>query len=83
MNCLSSSPKANHEIDINISEKRIKIPKEKVQALKGSVGGKMLAKMKKECVDCPVTLTNISFVECFSCEHFLRRLKGKVHCAAP
>jgi hypothetical protein len=52
VNCLSSSPKANHEIDINISEKRMKIPKEKVQALKGSVGGKMLAKMKKECVDC-------------------------------
>ena len=80
---MSSSSKANHEIDINISEKRMKIPKEKVQALKGSVGGKMLAKMKKECVDCPVTLTTISFVECFSCEHFLRRLKGKVHCAAP
>ena len=83
MNYLSSTPKVNHEIDINISEKRMKVPKEKVQALKGSVGGKMLSKMKKECVDCPVTLTSVSFVECFTCDKFVRRIKGKVHCAAP
>ena len=80
---MSSSPKVNHEIDINISEKRIKVPKEKIQALKGSVGGKTLAKMKKDCVVCPVTLTTISFVECFTCDNFVRRIKGKVHCAAP
>jgi hypothetical protein len=36
--------------------------------------------MKKEAVDCPVKLKVVSFVECFTCPNFNRRVRGKVGC---
>ena len=48
--------------------------------IQGTVKGKMLAKMKKEAVDCPVKLKKVSFVECFTCPNFNRRVRGKVGC---
>ena len=60
--------------------KAIPTPKEYLEAIKGAVKGKMLAKMKKEAVDCPVKLKVVSFVECFTCPNFNRRIRGKVGC---
>jgi hypothetical protein len=37
--------------------------------------------MKKEAVDCPVKAKRVSFVECFTCPNFNRRVRGKVGCA--
>jgi hypothetical protein len=68
-------------IEIRTSVERIKVPKEKVEALKGVVGAKAIARMKKECVECPQTKATRSFIECFTCGNFLRRLKGQVHCS--
>jgi len=67
-------------VDVKALPKALPVPKESVQALKGVVGGKMLARMKKESVVCPVKNTTISFILCFSCGNFLRRVKGKVDC---
>ena len=71
---------ARFVVDIKAVPKALPVPKESVQALKGAVGGKTLARMKKESVDCPVKNTTMSFIICFSCNNFLRRVKGKVDC---
>lgn len=70
-----------HIIEIKTSTARTKVPKEKVEQLKGVVGAKTIARMKKERVECPVTMTTKSFVECFTCSSFVRRIKGQVHCS--
>ena len=67
-------------VDIFMPPKAIPSPKESLEAIKGAVKGKMLAKMKKEAVDCPVKLKMVSFVECFTCQNFNRRVRGKVGC---
>lgn len=43
-------------------------------------GKKMLRKMKKEAVDCPVSKETVPFIECLGCQSFIRRVKGRVHC---
>ena len=67
-------------VDIFTPPKAIPSPKESLEAIKGAVKGKMLAKMKKEAVDCPVKMKVVSFVECFTCQNFNRRVRGKVGC---
>lgn len=67
-------------VDISILPKAIPTPKESLEAIKGAVKGKMLAKMKKEAVNCPVKQRTVSFVECFTCPNFNRRIRGKVGC---
>ncbi len=67
-------------VEIFAPPKAIPSPKESLEAIKGAVKGKMLAKMKKEAVDCPVKLRKVSFVECFTCPNFNRRVRGKVGC---
>jgi hypothetical protein len=67
-------------VDIFTPPKAIPSPKQSLEAIKDSVKGKMLARMKKEAVDCPVKLKVVSFVECFTCPNFNRRVRGKVGC---
>ena len=71
---------ARFVVDVKTLSKALPVPKEGVQALKGVASGKMLARMKKESVDCPVKNTAMSFILCFTCDNFLRRVKGKVDC---
>jgi len=71
---------AKYSIQIRPLEKALPVPKEFVQDLKGAVGGKLLSRMKKEALDCPVKAKTISFAECFTCQNFLRRMKGTVGC---
>jgi len=67
-------------VDIFTPPKAVPSPKASLEAIKGAVKGKMLARMKKEAVDCPVKLKVVSFVECFTCPNFNRRVRGKVGC---
>ena len=67
-------------VDIMTPQKAVSSSKASLEAIKGAVKGKMLARMKKEAVDCPVKLKVVSFVECFTCPNFNRRVKGKVGC---
>ncbi len=71
---------AKYSIEIRMPDKPIPVSKELVQDLKGAAGGKLLARMKKEALDCPVKKKTVSFVECFGCKNFLRRVKGTVGC---
>jgi hypothetical protein len=67
-------------VDIFAPPKAVPSPKEALESIKGAVKGKMLARMKKEAVDCPVKLKVVSFVECFTCSNYNRRVRGKVGC---
>ena len=69
-----------YSVEVFMPPKAIPTPKDSLEAIKGAVKGKMLAKMKKEAVDCPVKLKKVSFVECFTCPNFNRRIRGKVGC---
>ncbi len=62
-------------------EKAINVPKEITAGLKGVVSGKMMSRMKHESIQCPVISEELSFLECFTCGSFIRRIKGEVHCA--
>ncbi len=73
-------PDAKFTVQVLAPEKSPPTPKQFVQDLKGVVGGKQLARMKKEAVDCPVLQKKVSFVQCFACPNFIRRIKGEVGC---
>jgi hypothetical protein len=73
-------PPAKFVVDIFSPEKPPPTPKQYVDDLKGVAGGKQIARMKKEAVECPVLTKTVSFVQCFACPNFIRRIKGKVDC---
>lgn len=73
-------PEAKYVVEIFAPAKPPPTPKQFVDELKGAAGGKQIAKMKKEAVDCPVLKKPVSFVQCFACPNFIRRVKGKVDC---
>jgi hypothetical protein len=78
---LNNEKRAKYIVEITMLERAKPVPKEKVEELKGGIGKKMITRMKKESVECPVMEKSVSFVECFTCKNFLRRIKGKVDCA--
>ncbi len=73
-------PATKYVVEIVTPEKPPPTAKQYVQDLKGVAGGKQIARMKKEAVACPVLNMTVSFVQCFACPNFIRRVKGKVDC---
>ena len=73
-------PRPKYVVEIVVPEKPPPTPKQLVQDLKGVAGGKQIARMKKEAVACPVLNKTVSFVQCFGCPNFIRRVKGKADC---
>jgi hypothetical protein len=74
------SDETKYSVQVRRLEKAMKASKESLQALRGAVGGKQIARMKKEAGDCPVMMKTVCFLDCFACKNFLRRLKGTVYC---
>jgi hypothetical protein len=58
-----------------------KVPKVVSAELKGGASPKLISRMKKEAVDCPVVKGEVNFLVCFACPSFIRRVMGEVHCA--
>ena len=77
---VEDTPQPKFIVDIFAPEKPPPTPKEYIQDLKGVASGKQIARMKKEAVACPVLNKTVSFVQCFACPNFIRRVKGKVDC---
>ncbi len=73
-------PATKYVVEIFSPEKPPPTAKQYVNELKGVAGGKQIARMKKEAVACPVLNETVSFVQCFGCPNFIRRVKGKVDC---
>jgi hypothetical protein len=67
-------PEARYIVKVITPEKSPPTPKQFVQELKGVVGGKQLARMKKEAVDCPVLANKVSIAQCSDFPNFFLRL---------
>ncbi len=75
------STDAKFKVQIMQRDKPPKVPKEVTQALKGAASPKMMGRMKKEAIFCPVANEEKPFLWCFACKSFLRRVSGVVDCA--
>jgi len=75
------SAETKFKVNIYAAVKPKRIPKVVSEQLKGSVSPKMVSRMKKESVDCPVVKQEVGFLICFSCPSFIRRVSGVVDCA--
>ncbi len=69
------------EIEIKKSELEFKPDKELMKQLRElKIGKGFINAMKKEVVDCPMVGGQSPALKCLSCPHFVRRVKGVVHC---
>jgi len=68
-------------VEVRDSPKPLKVDPAAASVLKGAASGKMISRLKKEYVHCPVIVADAPFLECFACVSFIRRVKGVVHCA--
>lgn len=69
------------KVNVLASAKPKRVPKVVSEQLKGAASPKMMSKMKKESVQCPVIKREVAFLVCFGCPSFLRRVSGVVDCA--
>ncbi|MEM0481522.1 MAG: hypothetical protein QXM16_01350 [Nitrososphaerota archaeon] len=69
-----------YRVEVKTSQKALKIDQNIVENLKKSLSSKMIAKMKKEYVECPVAVQAIPFLMCYNCVSFIRRVRGVVDC---
>lgn len=67
------------EVAIKEVEKPFRVPEEVKKRLIG-LSPKLISRMKKEAVDCPVFKREIPFLECYVCPNYVRRVKGVIHC---
>ncbi len=67
-------------VEVKTAETPFKADKKKLGQVKNVVRGKFIKEVQKQYVNCPVFKRDISFVDCFNCQNFLRRIKGQVHC---
>jgi len=69
------------QVKVFAPEKPKKVPKVVSEQLKGGASPKMISKMKKESVECPVVKKEVAFLVCFACPSFVNRVSGMVGCA--
>jgi len=70
-----------YEVKVETAEKAFRVDNRVREVLKGAVSGKMMSRMRREYVECPVAGKRVPFLECFACVSFIRRVKGVIHCA--
>jgi len=68
-----------YRVEVKPIRKPMKVNSDVLEDVKG-LSPKLLRRMKKEAVECPVKKTTISFIECFTCNNFITRVKGMVYC---
>jgi hypothetical protein len=70
---------AKYELEVREVGRPVKVPDEAKERLKG-LSPKLVSKMRREVVDCPVLGREVPFLQCYFCPNFVRRVKGVVHC---
>jgi len=68
-----------YRVEVKSLKKSMKVNPNLLDNVKG-ISPKLLGRMKKEAVECPVKKTAIPFLECFICSNFITRVKGVVYC---
>ena len=74
-------PETKFNVKIYQKDKGLRVAKSAKEALKGVVSKKKISILQKDTIHCPVLDSERSFVECFACESFIRRVTGEVHCS--
>lgn len=72
-----------YEVSVEKLDVPIKVSRELTEQVKevlGNVSRKMLSEMKKEAVQCPVLQRQVPFLQCYTCQNFVRRVRGMVYC---
>jgi hypothetical protein len=69
-----------YTVEVKTAKMALRVDKELEEALKGSLSSKMISKMKREYVECPVAGKEVAFLLCYNCVSFIRRVSGAVHC---
>ena len=72
---------AKYMVKVHEADRALRVEREVVEALKGAVGRKMLSKMRREYVECPLAGKKVPFLRCFACVSFIRRVRGVVYCS--
>jgi len=68
-----------YEVPVRRVNEKVRIPKELVKRVKG-LSPRLISRMRREVVDCPVLGSRVPFLQCFLCPNFVRRVRGVVHC---
>ena len=84
---------AKYKVEVKDADKALRLSKEVKEELKQlgmmddkgrlkitGLSNKMLSKMKKQYVDCPVLDKQVPFIQCYICKNFISRIKGLVYC---
>ena len=74
-------PETKFNVTIYQKDKALRVAKSAKESLKGVVSKKKISILQKDTIHCPVLDSERSFVECFACESFIRRVTGEVHCS--
>ncbi len=69
-----------YEVPVEQLPRAMRVPRELSEQLKGALSKKKISQMKKEAVYCPVLKKKVSFLQCFFCPNFVRRVRGIVYC---
>ncbi len=67
-------------VEVRQVNRSMRVPREVVEEIRRAVGRKMISRMRREVVECPVTGKTTPFLICFTCKNFIRRVMGKVYC---
>jgi iron-sulfur cluster repair protein YtfE (RIC family) len=70
-------------ITVKKVEKTVRVPKEIREEIKKLGIERKVKFMKKELILCPMTKKEQSPIICMTCEYFLRRVRGVIHCKYP
>lgn len=69
------------EIPIYQAQEDFKLDKELTKSLRElKVGRKLIERMKRDAVNCPLYGDRTPAARCLSCQYFVRRVKGVIHC---
>ncbi len=69
-----------YEVHVVKLERAMRVDKSLVEQLEKALSKKMISGMKKEAVECPVLKRQVSFLQCYACPNFVRRVRGVVYC---
>ncbi|RLI02577.1 hypothetical protein DRO30_02405 [Candidatus Bathyarchaeota archaeon] len=78
---MTAPSKYKYKLEVKVLQKPLKVPAEKLEEFKGVFSKRVLSRLKKEAVECPLKGSPVSFLECFVCDKFIRRVKGYVYCS--
>jgi len=69
-----------YEVEVLELPRAMRVPKEVVESLSPGFSKSTIRKLKRQAVDCPVLQKRVSFIVCYQCPNFVRRVRGIVYC---